>query len=172
MITHRPCCYISSCHPGNHFNINTLRPSQNGRHFADAIFECIFVNENVWILIEISLKFVPKGPINNIPSLVQIMVWHRPGAKPLSEPMMVSLLTHICVTRPQWVKMTFYLCKNSACGDKAIISSWYWNRFCVSELNYELSHLSRDKIDTILQTFSNGYPWLKSVVFWFKLLWN
>ena len=32
------------------------------------------------------------------------MAWRRPGDKPLSEPMMVSLLTHICVTRPQWVK--------------------------------------------------------------------
>ena len=30
------------------------------------------------------------------------MVWRRPGDKPLSEPMMVNLLTHICVTRPQW----------------------------------------------------------------------
>ena len=84
--------------------INTLRPRQNGRHFADDIFKCIFLNENVWILIKISLKFVPKGPINNIPALVQIMAWRRPGDKPLSEPMMGSSLTHICVTRPQWVK--------------------------------------------------------------------
>ena len=50
-----------------------------------------------------SLKFVPNGPINNIPSLVQIMAWRRPGDKPLSAPMMVSLTTHICVNRPQWV---------------------------------------------------------------------
>ena len=49
------------------------------------------------------MKFVPKGPINNIPALVQIMAWCRPGDKPLSEPMMVSLLTHICVARPLWV---------------------------------------------------------------------
>ena len=49
---------------------NTLRPRQNGRHFTDAIFKCIFFNENVWILNEISLKFVPKGPIDNIPALV------------------------------------------------------------------------------------------------------
>ena len=49
------------------------------------------------------MKFVPKGPINIIPALVQIMAWRRPGDKPLSEPMMVSLTTHICVTRPQWV---------------------------------------------------------------------
>ena len=37
------------------------------------------------------------------------MAWRRPGDKPLSEPMMVSLLTHICVTRPQWVKMKFFI---------------------------------------------------------------
>ena len=85
-------------------SFNTLRPRQNGRHFADDSFKCIFLNENVWIPIKISLKFVPKGPINNIPALVQIMAWRRPGDKPLSETMMVRLLTHICVTRPQWVK--------------------------------------------------------------------
>ena len=81
----------------------TLRLRRNGRHFAD-IFKCIFWNENVWIPIRISRKFVPKGPINNIPALVQIMAWRRPDAKPLSEPMMISLPTHICVTRPQCVK--------------------------------------------------------------------
>ena len=82
---------------------NTLRPRQDGRHFPDDIFKCIFVNENLWISINISLKIVPKGPINHIPAMVQIMAWRRPGDKPLSEPMMISLPTHICVTRPQWV---------------------------------------------------------------------
>ena len=46
--------------------------------------------------------------INNIPALVQIMAWRRPGDKPLSEPMMFSLPTHICITRPQWVKTNEY----------------------------------------------------------------
>ena len=83
--------------------VDKLRPRQNGRRFADDTFKRIFFNENVRILIKISLKFVPKGPINKNPALVQIMAWRRPGDKPLSEPMMVFLLTHICVTRPQWV---------------------------------------------------------------------
>ena len=74
--------------------INTLRPRQNGRHFADDILKCIFLNENVWIPIEISLKFIPQGPINNIPALVQIMAWRRPGDKPLSGPMMVRWLDY------------------------------------------------------------------------------
>ena len=56
------------------------------------------------ISINISLKFVPRGPINNIPALLQVMAWRRPGDKPLSEPMMVRLTTHICVTRPLCVK--------------------------------------------------------------------
>ena len=67
---------------------------QNRRHFEDDIFKYIFLNENVSILIKISLKFVPKGPINNIPALVQIMASRHPGDKPLSEPVMVSLQTH------------------------------------------------------------------------------
>ena len=81
---------------------NTLRPRRNDQHFADDIFKRIFFNENVWISLIISLKFVPMSPTNNIPSLVQIMAWRRSGDKPLSEPMLVSLPTHICVTRPQW----------------------------------------------------------------------
>ena len=85
-------------------NLNTLGPKQYGRHFADDTFNRIFLNEYVRIAITISLKFVPEGPNNNIPALVQIMAWRRPGDKPLSEPMMVRLLTHICVIRPQWVK--------------------------------------------------------------------
>ena len=70
--------------------INTLRPRQNGRSFPDDIFKCIFLNENVWNSIKISLKFVPRDPINNIPALVQIMAWRRPGDKPISEPMMFT----------------------------------------------------------------------------------
>ena len=50
--------------------LNPLRPRQDGRHFPDDIFKCIVLNENVLISIKISLKFVPKGQINNIPVLV------------------------------------------------------------------------------------------------------
>ena len=91
------------------YDFNILRPKQNGRRFADDIFKCIFLTENARTSIKISLKFVPKCRINTIPALVQIMAWRRSGDKPLSEPMMVNLPTHICVTRPQWVNiMTQY----------------------------------------------------------------
>ena len=122
-------------------HINTLRPRQDGRHFADDIFKYIFVNENVWISLKISLKSVPKIRINNIPALVLIMAWCRPGDRPLFEPMMVSLLTHICVTRPQWVDSGYDpMCLNArsttislrifprsfSCqtSSRALVSSW------------------------------------------------
>ena len=57
--------------------------------FSRWFFQCTFLNENVSILTKISLKFVPRVLINNIPALVPIMAWCRPGDKPLSEPMMV-----------------------------------------------------------------------------------
>ena len=64
--------------------LNRLNLWQNNHHFTD-IFEYIFLNENVAILIKISLKFVPRDPINNDPALVQIMAWCLINAKPLSE---------------------------------------------------------------------------------------
>ena len=99
-----------------------MRPRQDGRHYPDDIFKCIFFNENVLISINFSLKFVPRCPINNIPALVQIMAWRRPGDKPLSEPMMVSLPTHICVTRPQWVNLVLRM-------------SFLRNRLCIELLH-------------------------------------
>ena len=88
--------------------VKTLRPKLNGRHFPNNIFRSIFWNDNLWI--SISLKYVPKGPINNIPALIRVlMAWRRPCDKQLSEPIVVSLLTHICITWPQRVNAKSYL---------------------------------------------------------------
>ena len=65
-------------------SFNTLRRRQNGCLFPDGILKCIFLNENEWILIHISLKFVPKGPIYSISALVQVMALHQPGGRSLS----------------------------------------------------------------------------------------
>ena len=83
--------------------LNTLRLRQNGRHYADDTFKCVRldenIQENIWILINISLKFGPKGPINNNPVLVQIaIIWIND----------VSLLMHTCITRPQLVNTFHY----------------------------------------------------------------
>ena len=59
-------------------------------NLADDIFNRILLNENVWILIKISLKFVPKGLIDNKPALVQVMAWRRTGDKPLPEPFLTQ----------------------------------------------------------------------------------
>ena len=67
--------------------INSYPPLQNGHHFADDIFKCILMKENLYISIWIQLKCVPKGPIDNMSALVQVMAWHWTGDKPLSEPM-------------------------------------------------------------------------------------
>ena len=57
---------------------------------ADDIFKRIFLNQNGRIPIQISLRFVPRSPIDNKPSLVQVMAWRRIGDKPLPEPMMIQ----------------------------------------------------------------------------------
>ena len=99
------CSVYKSYNRYNRYCFNAARPGQNGQHFADDIFKRIFLNEDILISIDILLNCVPEGQINNIPALVQVMAWRWPDDKPLSEPMMVSLMTHICVNRRQWVNM-------------------------------------------------------------------
>ena len=113
--------------------INTLRPRQDGRYFADDVLKCIFLNENVWISLKIPLKLVPSGPINNIPALVQIMAWHRPGDKPLSESMLVFVPTYICVTPPQWVNENIWFL--------SLTASQWCHSFTHSTLNIFISHM-------------------------------
>ena len=88
-------------HMGRANRINILRP---GPPFHRRHLLMHLVNEKFNILNKISLKFVSKGSIDNKHALGQIMTWCQPGYKALSEPMMVSLSTHVCVTQPQWVK--------------------------------------------------------------------
>ena len=121
---------------------NTLRPRQDGHYFADDVLKCIFLNENVWNSINISLKFVSRDPIHNISALVQIMAWRRPGVKPLSEPMMVTLPTHMCVTRPQWVnqvhKLSLISMLKSSSAYFIWISVWCidFQRLCLNHLDH------------------------------------
>ena len=87
--------------------LNSSPPGQNGRLFAENIFRCIFMNEKFYILIKISLKFVPKGPIDNNPALVQIMAWRRIGDKPLSEQILTRFTD--AYTRGRWVNCNSHL---------------------------------------------------------------
>ena len=83
--------------------VNSSTLDQMTAILADDILKCIFLNDNVWILIKTSLNFVPDVPINNIPALVQIMAWRRPGDKTLTEQILVRLPTFIYVTPPRLV---------------------------------------------------------------------
>ena len=87
-----------------------------------------FSNAFSWMkMFEFRLKFhwslFPRIQL----TLCQIMAWRRTGDKPLSEPMMVSLITHICVTRPQWVKgqmSPYSLPRNNISDDQYHILEW------------------------------------------------
>ena len=84
-----------------------------GRDKMAAIFQTTFSNAFSWMkMFKFRLRFhwslFPRVQLTIFQALVQIMAWHRPGDKPLSEPMMVSLLTHICVTRPQCVNYSLW----------------------------------------------------------------
>ena len=71
--------------------LNTLRPGQNGCHFTDDVLKYISLNENVWISVNISLKFVDNAPMDNKAAFVQLMAWCWTSDKPLSELMMTQL---------------------------------------------------------------------------------
>ena len=114
---------ISERHYHGWWVVNTLRPNK-----MDAVFQTTFSNAFSWI--KISLKIVPKGPINNIPTLVQIMAWHKPGDKPLSEPMVVSFLRHICITRSQWVNAR----------SQGIITHWH-NWTSITHMIFHIYHV-------------------------------
>ena len=64
-----------------------MEPEQNGGHFANDLFRSVFLYENVWISIKIPRRCVPVGAIDSKLSLIQVMAWHRTGAKPLPLPM-------------------------------------------------------------------------------------
>ena len=140
-----------------------------------------FLNENIWISIKISLKFIPKGLINNIPSLVQIMAWRRGGNKPFSEAMMVRFLTYICITRHQWVnsyqaelmlenmKIHFHFFFISQHQDGIGISLWR-TRTCVS---YRDNTMAADALATQGQHLITmtlwQFPYSKAFVYFLSI---
>ena len=86
-----------------HYHSTDLPQGKMAAVFEDYSFRCVSVNEKFYTLIKVSLMFVPKGPIDNNPALVQIVAWRWP----LSQPMIINLLTHICLTQPQWAEHAF-----------------------------------------------------------------
>ena len=76
--------------PGYTAMVLTHLPLDKMAAISADIFKCIFSNGNDRIQIQISLKLVPKSPIDNKPALVQVMAWHGTGDKPFPEPMMTQ----------------------------------------------------------------------------------
>ena len=109
--------------------LNTLRWRQNGRQFPDDKFKCISFDENVWISLKMSMKFVPKVRINNITSLVLIMAWCGQATSHYLNQWWFILLTHICVTWPRWV---------NSCHVEYI---WRIIKICFSFLNTETAQV-------------------------------
>ena len=58
---------------------NSSSSGQNGRLFADDVFKHIFLNENLRSSNKMSMKYIPWGPINNMPALApgrrQAIIW-------------------------------------------------------------------------------------------------
>ena len=77
-------------------------------HFQMHLLEWKYIPIKIWL-------FVPSVPIDSITPLVQIMAWCRPGYKPLSEPMMASLPTHICGTRSQFENLKIMYSRQECC---------------------------------------------------------
>ena len=125
-----------------------MRQRQNGRHFADNIFNCIFLNENVWFSTQISLNLVPEGPICNKSALVQVMAslaWNQAAHKSLSKPLLTQIAEansgHM-VTRSQWVKgpfcdmfMNFF---TNWFGVFFILFKFYFSNFLCSSANFSV----------------------------------
>ena len=89
-------CHQTTSHNLSHMtsqghNELTLLPlDKMASILANHIFTWIFLNENDRIQIQISLRFVPRSPLDSKPAVIQVMARHRTGDKPLSEPMMTQ----------------------------------------------------------------------------------
>ena len=95
-------------------------PGQNGRHLADDMFQCVFLNKNIWMSNEISLKYVPWGLIDNISALVQIMAWRRPGVRPLSE-LMLTQFTNTYMQHQREISLNSLF---GSCYTEIVVSWW------------------------------------------------
>ena len=155
-------------------SVNTLRPRQNGPLFTDDIFKCICVNRNIWISIEISLKSAPKGSINDIPALVQIMAWRRPGGKPLSEPMMISLLKHMrhsasmSISVSNHRKTTHYSTLLALYKGNPSVTGGFTSQRASNSERVSMSGHDHDHLSTCV---SQLFPWENQDVSYVETLW-
>ena len=121
--------------------------------------------ENAWISIKNSLRYVSNGLINYTSSLARIMAWRCPGAKPLSEPMMVKLPNHICVTRPQWVKQNTWVRANIQSNNTNYFhADFMWNLVRIA--TFRGINPARQALKCHLSCWKINYPLIFSIVYW------
>ena len=138
-----------------------LRKMSFSRHFK---MHFLFLNENVWISIKITLKFFLEGSINNTPALVQIMAWCRPGNKQLSEPMMVGLLMHTCIPQPQWVN-SLRPRQMDAISQTTFSNAFSWMKMFEFRLKFHWSLFPRVQL-TILQQWFRYWLGRRQAIIW------
>ena len=146
-------------------------------------FQVHFRDKKFCILIKILLKFVPKGPIDNISALVEIMAWRQIGAKILSQPMLTRFtVAYTCSTRGRWVNsswpsyaMWLQRSGSSQSSTKPLPESMltYHKGGLWHSLDNNLTHWTRNKLYTISQTtFSNAFSWMKTNEFRLRFHWT
>ena len=86
-------------------SFNSSPAGQFGGKMANDIFNYISFNENVWISIKMSLKFIPKGQVDNKSVLFQVMAWCHHATSHYLNQCWPSSLTHICDSPGRWVKV-------------------------------------------------------------------
>ena len=95
-ITEKCYCYTKYATIGKHNKVKTFWPPFCRRNFQMNFLELNFRLQFHWsLLLRLALTIFEYW----------VSKWRRSGHKPFSWAMMVSLLTHICVTRPQWVNV-------------------------------------------------------------------
>ena len=149
-------CKRSSC---KHIEAETKWPPYCRQHFQMHFLEWKYMNFNYNFT-----EIYSQGPFNNIPALLQIMSWWWPGDKPLSESMMVSLPTHICIIQPQWIKIKAWIIN--------YIHSFVWDIYnSLAKLPLTLTHWGRvmhicvDKL-TIIGSDSGLSPGRRQAIIW------
>ena len=110
------------------FLVNSSPSGENGPLFADDMFKRIFFNVNIWISNKISLEYIPRGLIDNMSVLVQIMAWPVQVPSHYLNQCWPSSPMHICSTRGRWVKQ--HTCKS--------VSTWqYQDWWCHGTLPFQ-----------------------------------
>ena len=148
----------NQCHSliGDKYILTHLPLDKMAAILADDIFNCIFLNENDKILIKISLKYVPRSPIDNKPALVQVMAWRQIGDKPLSEPWCIhAALRGDELTGWGWNKMADILQTAFVQGSRV-----NWCPFmCITGCKHiDITHTLSEKINLLVYSTWGNEP--------------